>query len=325
MKGQCLMKSIHNFLHAALLVLLASPCGAAVSPCAKIAVTPGAIPDASTSVAYSQRLTATGGASAAFGFAISSQGLPPGLSLTNATSTTIDITGTPTLVGNYLFTLTATTTSAPAGCSGGRSFQIKVNGSVSYTTNFDLTESPISEGGAWKHLGLDWTLINTSGGNAFGTQFPNNGYDDSYAHLSGFPANHTASGRIHKSANMDPGCTHEVEILLRWDDSAHNARGYECNLAWDGGYSEIVRWNGPVGDFTYLARGGVGGGVHDGDTLSASIVGNHITLSVNGSVVVEATDSTFATGNPGMAFWRGGGCGTIGDYGFTQYNATSLP
>ena len=43
---------------------------------------------------------------------------------------------------------------------------------------------------------------------------------------------------------MDPGCTHEVEVLLRWADSAHIARGYECNLAFDGGYAQIVRWNG---------------------------------------------------------------------------------
>jgi hypothetical protein len=107
------MSSIHKVLKAAFLALLAWPCAAATSPCAKIAVTPGGIPDANTSTAYSQTLTATGGAGATFGFAITSHGLPPGLSLTNITATTVDIAGTPTLVGNYPFTLSATTTSAP--------------------------------------------------------------------------------------------------------------------------------------------------------------------------------------------------------------------
>lgn len=319
------MRSIRCCLRAQLLVLLALPCSAATAPCATIAIAPGAIPDAVSNVAYGQTVTASGGAGEAFSFAITSKGLPPGLGLTNATATTVNISGTPTSVGSYPFTITATGTNTPARCSGGRTYQIQVNGSVSYNTNFDLTESPISEGGAWTHLGLDWTLVNTAGGNAFGTQFPNNGYDDSYAHLSGFPANHSASGIIHRDAAMDPGCTHEVEILLRWADSAHVARGYECNLAFDGSYAQIVRWNGPVGDFTYLASVGVPGGIHDGDTLSASIVGNQINLAVNGTVVAQATDSTFATGDPGMAFWRGGACGTIGDYGFTHYSATSIP
>jgi hypothetical protein len=125
---------------------------------------------------------------------------------------------------------------------------------------------------------------------------------------------------------IDTSCTHEVEILLRWSDSANSASGYECNMAWNGGYAEIVRWNGPVGNYTYLNQSSVPGGVHEGDTLSCSIVGSTITLSVNGVTRATATDSTFTTGNPGMAFWRGSsGCGSFGDYGFTHYTASSLP
>jgi hypothetical protein len=117
-----------------------------------------------------------------------------------------------------------------------------------------------------------------------------------------------------------------VEVILRWADSAHNARGYECNVAFDGSYAQIVRWNGPVGDYTYLANGSVPGGIHDGDTVSASIVGDQITLSVNAVVRATATDATYANGNPGVAFWRGSsGCGTFGDYGFTRFTASSIP
>jgi hypothetical protein len=194
-------------------------------------------------------------------------------------------------------------------------------------TDFNLTESPISEGGAWKNVGLDWTFVETGSGNAYGTQPQPNKmqYDDSYAHLSGFPANYTVSAVIHKAANIDGACTHEVEILLRWSDSAHDSHGYECNLAWDGAYSEIVRWNGKINDFTYLTRSRAPMGVKDGDTMTASIVGDLIKVTLNGVEIARATDSAFATGNPGMAFWRGGACGFRGDYGFTHYEATSVP
>jgi hypothetical protein len=197
-------------------------------------------------------------------------------------------------------------------------------GGVSYATSFDHDEAPISEGGAWTHLGLDWALIDTENGVAVGTQTGTGGYDDSYAHLSGFPPDHEATGVIHRIANIDPGCTHEVEIHLRWSDAAHDAHGYECNLAWDGAYAEIVRWNGKLGDFTYLARGSVPGGVSDGDTLRASVVGDVIVLYHNDVEVVRAQDATFEDGNPGMGLWRGGPCGVRGDYGFSSYSAQSL-
>jgi hypothetical protein len=187
-----------------------------------------------------------------------------------------------------------------------------------------LTEAPISEGGAWTHLGLDWTLVDTADGTAFGTQTGTGGYDDSYAHLSGFPPDQAASAVIHRDAAMDGSCTHEVEILLHWSDAAHDAHGYECNLAFDGSYAQIVRWNGPLSDFTYLASGTVPA-VNDGDTISASIVGDLITLSLNGSEIIHVHDATFTTGNPGMGFWRGGACGKRGDYGFKSYAATSVP
>jgi hypothetical protein len=196
---------------------------------------------------------------------------------------------------------------------------------IAYSTQFDGTESPISEGGAWSHTGLDWTIAETAGGIAYGTQTGTHGYDDSYAYLSGFPPDHSASGVIYRDPSIDGSCTHEVEILLRWSDAPRDAHGYECNLAFDGSYAQIVRWNGPLSDFRYLASGSVPGGVRSGDTLSASIVGARITLYVNGVEITHATDDApFATGNPGMGFWRGGACGTRGDYGFTSYAATAL-
>jgi hypothetical protein len=99
-----------------------------------------------------------------------------------------------------------------------------------------------------------------------------------------------------------------VEILLRWSDSAHSSQGYECNLAWDGAYVQIGRWNGPYGNFTTLfdslVSGGAPGSVHDGDVFSADMIGSNITVRLNGRVIATASDSVWTTGNPGIGFYR---------------------
>jgi hypothetical protein len=253
-----------------------------------------------------------------------------GVALSTSPAFTWTVSGGGTINSSGLFTAGATSggpftvTAQTGSTSGTASISVAAASGGTYSTNFDLVEAPISESGAWSHLGNPWTLVDTSGGIAYGTQTGSGGYDDSYAHLSGFSANQSGTGVIHLDSSIDGSCTHEVEILLRMADSANTARGYECNLAYNGAYAEIVRWNGAIGDFTYLARGSVPGGVHDGDTLSASIVGTTITLTVNGTQIAQATDSTFASGNPGIGFWRGGACGRTGDYGFTSYTAKSL-
>jgi hypothetical protein len=214
------------------------------------------------------------------------------------------------------------------GASAGAAGAAGHAGGMSYTTNFGLTEFPISEAGVWQHAGLDWTQVRTAGGYAFGTQAgasSTGGYDDSYAYLSGFPANHSASAVIHKESGI-ASCCHEVELLLRWTDAEHDAHGYECNLAYDGAYAQIVRWNGAVGSFTYVgAAGSVPGGVKDGDTLSCSIVGDSISLSVNGVERAKGTDTTFKTGNPGIGFFRRNASIAQSDYGFTSFTAQALP
>lgn len=206
-------------------------------------------------------------------------------------------------------------------------------GTISYSTTFPLTENPISEGGRWIHQGTPWAVVATGGGVAYGTQPGDGAYTDSYAHLSGFPPNQMATATIHLNAGLSPGGTREVEIHMRWADSASSARGYECNLAYNGAYAEVVRWNGPLGSYTYVSAQGSGGpgAVHDGDVFKAQIVGNVITTWLNGRqlqhVDVSSIGGTLWTdGDPGMGFWRGAGASaTPGDYGFSSFSASSLP
>jgi hypothetical protein len=188
-----------------------------------------------------------------------------------------------------------------------------------YTTEFDGAENPLSEGGVWSHTGLDWAKVAKSNGIAYGTQTGTGGYDDAYAILSGFLPNQSGSAQVHLSSSIDRSCTHEVEILLRWSDSAHTARGYEANINF-GGSAQIVRWNGAIGDFTVLGGASYAGFKH-GDTFAASINGNIIAMYVNGNKIAQLTDNTYSTGNPGIGFFRRE-CGTGSDLGFLNYTAT---
>src|SRR5512141_589609 len=131
--------------------------------------------------------------------------------------------------------------------------------SQTFTTRFEGAEDPLSEGGRWTNRGVDWTRIRKINGLACGTQTgPNRGiykFDDSYAHLSGFPPDQEAWGEV-SIAKHNASCTQELEILLRWTSSAHRTTGYECFarcLSSDSSYVQIVRWDGPLGKFTYLA------------------------------------------------------------------------
>lgn len=197
-----------------------------------------------------------------------------------------------------------------------------------YTTNFAATENPISEGGRWtngKAVGLDWANIATTPGLAYGTETGNGGYDDSTALLTGsWGSNQTVEATVH-SVNQTDNAYEEVEIRLRSAISANVNTGYEINFRCSqtsAAYVQIVRWDGGLGKFTYVAtQGGVG--VKDGDVVKATIVGNVITAYINGAQVLQGTDDTYTNGNPGMGFFLGGMTGiNTKDYGFSKFKAT---
>jgi hypothetical protein len=196
------------------------------------------------------------------------------------------------------------------------------DGGMRYTTNFPATENPVSEGGAWHNNGLDWTPVATTPGRAFSTQTRNE-YDDSYAYLSGFDPDQSGEGVIHLAAGYNPGgASHEVEVILRASDTAHTIRWYECNLAWNGGYAQIVLLDGALGQFTDVTQ------IHnpiapkDGDVFKCTISGNVITSYLNGVMMSRSVNSAIATGQPGMAFFIRPGA-TATSYCFSSFTATS--
>ena len=205
-----------------------------------------------------------------------------------------------------------------------------------YSTSFASSENPLSDGGKWingKAIGLDWNNVQSVPGRAYAAALSGvpSRYNDSIAHLNTtLPANQYAQGTVYRAAGYNPSSSkHEVELLLRFQISAHSARGYE--VLWGvSGYLAVVRWNGPLGDYTALYEAGdpgIGPAV-DGDVLRAEVSGNVIKVYKNGSVVATVSTSSsggmvWTDGQPGMGFWPVDGA-SIEKFGWKSYQAGSL-
>jgi hypothetical protein len=202
-------------------------------------------------------------------------------------------------------------------------------GQTTYQTSFDATENPISEGGRWingKKVGLDWQNVRTIPGLAFGTQSGSSRqYDDSTAVLTGtWAPDQTVQATVH-SVKQKSSISEEVEIRLRTTIAAHLCTGYEINfrcLKTSDAYMEIVRWNGPLGNFTRLAHyDGAQYGVSNGDIVKATIVGKTITAYINNVQMGQVADGhPFVSGSPGMGFWLLQTADPA-DYGFSNFLA----
>ncbi len=200
-----------------------------------------------------------------------------------------------------------------------------------YTTGFAVAENPLSDGGTWlngKAAGLDWADVATAPGLAHGTQNGARGYDDSTALLTGTWTPDQMARATVRCANPRDDVYEEVALRLRSSLAAHVAIGYEFDFRCTksgAAYAEIVRWNGPLGKFTYLTRGkGSKYGVASGDTIAATAVGEVLTAYINGVPMLQARDQTFLSGNPGIGFFLQG-AGAPGNYGLTAFSAANAP
>ena len=99
----------------------------------RITLAPPTLPGATVGTAYSQTVSATGGA-APYTYAITSGVIPSGLSLTNGA-----LSGTPATAGTYVFTVTATD---PNAFTGSRSYQVVVAPAPAPTITFGSASLP---------------------------------------------------------------------------------------------------------------------------------------------------------------------------------------
>lgn len=196
-----------------------------------------------------------------------------------------------------------------------------------------LAENRISESNVWISgglTGLDWMNVRTTPRLAFGTQQGSGAFNDSIAVLGGFwEPDQIVTATVHTVNQQGGNVIEEVEILLRFKVTPHSARGYEINfraLNSSESYSEVVRWNGRLGNFTYLVMNrGQKFGITDGSVVKASITGNVITVYINDVQVSQVEDNTYKDGSPGMGFYLANASGVNSDFAFTHYTATGGP
>jgi hypothetical protein len=202
-----------------------------------------------------------------------------------------------------------------------------------YSTNFSLTENPVSEGGNWINggvTGLDFSNVQTIRSLAFGTQSGtasgDSTYADSTAVLAGtWGPDQTVQATIAvTNASSASNVFEEVELRVRTTITAHSITGYEINCSVSTNsqnfYCQIVRWNGLLASFTIL--GGQSAHAKNGDIFKATINGSTITAYLNGVQIVQVTDSTYTTGSPGIGFFLQGASGLNANYGFSNFAAT---
>ena len=192
----------------------------------------------------------------------------------------------------------------------------------SYSTSFPNTETPLSEGGHWiqgQVTGANWSNVDSLPGMAYGTQ-AGGGYNDSTASLTG-TWGPDQSAQATAVVRQSPNSIAEVELRLRTSITPGRITGYEFNYSVAPGqvYAQIVRWNGPINDFTLLDSRSVQ--INSGDVIKATAVGSTLTTYVNGAARYSVTDSTYSNGSPGVGFYVTDGANNQ-KFGLTNFSAT---
>jgi chitodextrinase len=231
--------------------------------------------------------------------------------------------------GVHVFTAVARDAAGNRGTSSGITVTINNSSHKTYTTNFPVTESPISENNNWVSgsAGLDWSDILTTASKAEGVGPSSTAFSDPTAILAGnWGPDQSVSITVYSNGVEDKAATgmdKEVEIRLRTSISPHVITGYEVNCRTPDdsqSYLQIVRWNGALGDFTPL-NSVFGTGCNSGDVLMATISGSTINVYRNGKFILTANDNTFRQGSPGIGF--NFGCGDkYGDFGIVSFTAS---
>jgi hypothetical protein len=208
-----------------------------------------------------------------------------------------------------------------------------------YTTNFPLTENPISEGGKWLQNNTNRAKVLTDASHhAFGTGTNNDGY----AYLSGF-GDSVIESTIWRSASLadNEANSYEFEHHHRLTDDAGTTASYELDCAYSGGFN-IVRWSGAT-SFAVLSGlvtdanffpDGAGGQWRTGYRLKTECVllptpriniyadsGGGYTLFFHYILGADTTNDNppLASGDPGIAFFT-----TLGGNNWLGFSSTTI-
>jgi hypothetical protein len=136
--------------------------------------------------------------------------------------------------------------------------------------------------------------------------------------------NQFAEGVVYRVPGYNQG--HEIELFVRLTITPHSARGYEVYYS-NGGYVYLVRWNGPLNDFTVLTNTGIIGQANTGDVLRMEIVGTFITVKRNGISILTYNDTSgaaIASGQPGIGLNPFGASSDFVSYTFSSWNCGNI-
>jgi hypothetical protein len=204
---------------------------------------------------------------------------------------------------------------------------------ASYSTNFPLTENPISEGGNWvvgsMAGGNLWGNVQTTPGLAFGVSEPTT-YGDPTAILTGSWGPTQTVQAVVSTTNPTGTCCKEVELRLRVTISTYSITGYEayCSVMPNNAYCHIAKWNGPNGSYENLAD--YSGYAANGDVLLATASGTNpttIKMYKNGTLIMQASDTNsggigpWTSGNPGIGFYDNQD-NNWSTFGFSSFSAS---
>ena len=203
---------------------------------------------------------------------------------------------------------------------------------TSFSTTFPTTQNPVSAGGGLitsTSPGVNWSGLKLGGGGnlpvapvdvvspglAESVDYGNTNYGDALAVATGTWSPDQSASVVVGNLAAQAGGYEEFEVHLRTNPTT--GAGYEITWGYNNNYIAVATWNAN-GGYTNLYFAETSTAIHPGDTLTASIKGNVITLYDNGVQEAQITDNTFTSGNPGFGFNQGG----THEYGISSFSAT---
>jgi hypothetical protein len=260
------------------IVIAAAACGS----CQPLGITTASVPAGTVGSAYSATLAASGGTSP-YTWSISAGQLPPGLTLASATGV---ISGTPSSAGAYSLTAMVTDSASPHNTAS-QTYTLTIGSTSQVTDNFNRANGPL--GANWTTAFGSMTIYNhgfagTSNGASIG------GDSGSYWNANTFTANQYAQATI----SLTDG-TSQAGLLVR--GSSNN--GYYCNVS--KAPNQDLFLNKVVSGTRTLLTSTNSYVWHSGDVMRLDVYGSTLRCLMNGTVILTATDSDLAAGQPGVA------------------------